>query len=91
MPKCEIHKFYCLRCGRPGIPLARKMGFQREAFHRKKLYCPFCKLEVNHMEIRTYDEEQEFKENFATGVYRDEAESSVAHVRSERLGQIHLG
>ena len=50
MVKYEEHQFYCLLCGRPGIPLRRKTGFKHEAFHRKKLYCPFCKKEVNHID-----------------------------------------
>ena len=52
-PSCEEHKFYCLLCGREGIPLLRKTGFQRGSLHRKKLYCPYCKVEVNHIEIKT--------------------------------------
>ena len=75
-PSCEEHKFYCLLCGREGIPLLRKTGFQRGSLHRKKLYCPYCKVEVNHIEIKTLDEEEKFKEDFKNGVYKDEAEES---------------
>ena len=63
----------------------RQRGFQHGKFHRKKLYCPFCKEEVNHIECKTYDDVIEFKENFENGVYKDEAEASVCYVRSERL------
>lgn len=86
MAKYEEHKFYCLLCGRPGIPLRRKIGFQHGPMHRKKLYCPYCKVEVNHMEIRTFDEEQKFIKNFKRGVYKDEAEESRNFIRHSRLG-----
>lgn len=76
MAKYEEHKFFCLLCGREGIPLRRKAGFQHGSMHRKKLYCPYCKVEVNHIEVKTLDEEEQFKENFKNGVYKDEAEES---------------
>ena len=85
-PSCEEHKFYCLLCGREGIPLLRKTGFQRGSLHRKKLYCPYCKVELNHIEIKTLDEEEKFKEDFKNGVYKDEAEESRAFVGNSRLG-----
>lgn len=74
------HNFYCINCGNKGIPLMRKQGFKHESMHRKKLYCPFCKREVNHIECRTFDEVEEFRENFANGVYKDEAEESLCFV-----------
>lgn len=80
------HSFYCIKCGNKGIPLMRKQGFQHERFHRKKMYCPFCKEEVNHIECKTLEEIEEFCENFKNGVYKDEAEESVSFVRSERRG-----
>ena len=46
--------FYCTKCGRKGIPIARKVGKQREAGHLKKLYCMYCKEEINHAEIRPF-------------------------------------
>lgn len=60
-------EFYCTQCGNKGIPIARKVGSQREAGHLKKLYCPYCKEETNHAEIRPFgaydyeDFEREFK------------------------------
>lgn len=80
--KTVTSDFYCLRCGRPGIPIARRESLQHEAHHRKKLYCPWCKLTVNHIECRTFAEIEEFKENFSKGVYKDEAEESLAFVGS---------
>ena len=78
MAKYEEHQFYCLLCGRPGIPLRRKIGFQHGSMHRKKLYCPYCRVEVNHIEIKTLDEKITFEENFKNGVYKNEAETSLA-------------
>ena len=57
--RIESHDFYCLKCGRENIPIFRNVGFKRERFHRKRLYCPFCKEEVNHLEIRSFDHNKE--------------------------------
>ena len=86
MVKYEEHQFYCLLCGRPGIPLRRKTGFKHEAFHRKKLYCPFCKKEVNHIEIKSFSEREEFLENFKYGVYKDEAKESYTICGNSSVG-----
>jgi hypothetical protein len=32
-----------------------------------------------------FDEVEEFKENFANGVYKDEAEASISYVRASRV------
>lgn len=45
-------RFFCTQCGREGLPVIRKKGQEREAGHLKKLYCIYCKQEVNHAEIR---------------------------------------
>lgn len=82
MAKYEEHQFYCLLCGRPGIPLRRKIGFQHGSMHRKKLYCPYCRVEVNHIEIKTLDEKITFEENFKNGVYKNEAEASLDFIGS---------
>lgn len=95
MGRCQSfttdNSFFCMRCGNRGIPLARKESKRREQFHRKKLYCRFCKEEVNHIECRNLDEIEAFRENFEKGVYIDEAEASVAYVRNSRVGQVYLG
>lgn len=80
------HSFYCINCGNKGIPLMRKQGFKHGKMHRKKLYCPFCKKEVNHIECKTFEEVEEFKINFENGVYKDEAEESLCHVGTARIG-----
>lgn len=47
-----INDFYCTQCGNKGIPLARGLYLQREAGHLKKLYCAYCKKEVNFVEVK---------------------------------------
>ena len=79
------HSFYCIQCGKKGIPLARQVGHQRSSFHRKKLYCVYCKQEVNHVECRNYEEVEKFKEDFENGVFEDEAKESISYVRTEQM------
>lgn len=50
----EINDFYCTRCGRLGIPIARRAGHGREAGHLKVLYCLYCKANVNHVECKPF-------------------------------------
>lgn len=77
--KIETHDFYCMLCGKKGIPITRKRSLLKEPFHKKKLYCLNCKTEVNHIECKTSTEVKEFKKNFNKGVYKEEALSSVIH------------
>ena len=86
----EQHDFYCLKCGKRGIPLPREKGRNHEKFHRKRLYCLNCKEEVNHIECRTYNEIEQFKEDFKNGVYVNEAEESVSFVRGSWIGKINI-
>lgn len=60
----EIHEFYCTKCGRAGLPLPRRKESLREKGHLKKLWCPWCKEEVNHYECRNYEEVEQFMEFF---------------------------
>ena len=78
MAKYETHKFYCLACGEEGLPIQRKLSRQKERFHRKKLFCPHCHNTVNHIECKTMEDIEIFKEEFAKGVYKNEAEGSLA-------------
>ena len=82
MANYETHDFYCLRCGQPGIPVMRKLGKQHGSFHRKRLYCPHCKVEINHVEVRNQEEKEQFLEAFNNGEYKNEAEESLCHVRA---------
>ena len=49
-----ISDFYCTKCGKKGLLIPRTFGHYREAGHLKKLYCPYCKKEQNHVEIRSF-------------------------------------
>ena len=81
--KTEIHDFYCLNCGNKGIELPRKRGQKKEKFHRKKMYCFHCHNTVNHIECKTIEEVAQFKEEFKQGVYKDEAQESMAFIQKE--------
>lgn len=76
------HDFYCIKCGKKGIPLARKVSMQKERFHRKKLYCPFCKVTINHVECKNDIDVYEFLEDFNNGVFLDEVEESLKESES---------
>ena len=79
------HSFYCIQCGYKGIPFMRNNGRAKEKFHRKKLYCLHCKQEINHIECRTEEEVNQFKEDFESGVYLSEAEEIIPNVRPSGL------
>lgn len=66
------NEFYCTHCGKKGIPIPRRGGYQREPMHKKKLYCIYCKDEYNHVECRNDEEVLKFQENFRNGVYINE-------------------
>ena len=69
----EEHSFYCINCGKKGIPILRDKSHLHSKNHRKVLYCPFCKETVNHIEITSFEQAEKFKEDFEKGVYKDEA------------------
>lgn len=79
--KYEEHNFYCLNCGNRSIPLMRKSSNKKALNHRKKLYCPWCKTEVNHIELTNMYEIEKFKQDFADGMYIQEAKESIAFLR----------
>lgn len=78
------HDFYCLNCGRRGIPIQRSLNHLKGKNHRKKLYCMYCKTEVNHIEITTPAELTKFQNDFKSGVYEDEAKASIDTCRRTR-------
>lgn len=80
------HDFYCINCGNKGIPVQRRQSHKHKQFHRKKLYCRFCKTEINHIECTTPDEVAEFQINFKNGVYIDEAKASLDFVGNSWVG-----
>ncbi len=67
-------RFFCTKCGKEGICLARKKGSKREKGHLKRLYCIHCKEEINHAEV-TEDGDytlQDFQREFEQGVFNEE-------------------
>lgn len=69
-----ISNFYCTRCGKKGIPISRPKSLQREFQHYKRLYCVYCQEEINHVEIREFDNYsyEDFKEDFEAGKFIQE-------------------
>ena len=85
-----FHSFYCLKCGNKSYDLPRAKGSQHERFHRKKLFCWHCQQEINHIECKSFEDVEEFKKNFANGVYKDEADDSLASLRGTWIGQKYM-
>lgn len=65
--------FYCTKCGKKGIPIARQINSQREAGHLKRLFCLFCQEETNHAEVRPFGSYnyEDFKEEFDLGRFKE--------------------
>lgn len=78
-----ISRFYCISCGKQGIPIWREKAHIRERGHRKALYCLNCKTVINHIEVRTLDEWDQFLEDFTAGKYVEEAEASKAYAKEK--------
>lgn len=87
----QTHHFFCIQCGNEGIPLVRKAGHKHERFHRKKLYCPYCKVEINHVECQTDEDVYNFRVDFEEGVYADEVEESLAHEWPAGVWKVNVG
>ena len=81
--KYVSHDFYCLNCGHKSIPIMRNRGHAHANKHRKKLYCPFCKTEVNHIEVKTLEEKDWFLEEFKKGSFKEEAEISINECKGD--------
>ena len=81
----EEHSFWCIKCGNKGLPLMRNQGHQHSRFHRKKLYCPTCKMEINHVECKNMEDIEVFKDAFKGGYFVNEAEESVSVSGSSRI------
>lgn len=80
----EEHSFYCLNCGRRGIPLMRRSARCHGSEHRKAMYCPWCKVDINHIELKTDEEVKQFLIDFENGVYREEAETSMKYLKENK-------
>ena len=83
MAKYTEHSFYCIRCGQRGLPISRPDSHNYGKHHRKKLWCPHCKMTLNHIECRNDSEVYEFKQAFEAGKYKEELEESLAFVQSK--------
>lgn len=81
----EGHRFFCMNCGREGVPIFRKAGKEKGKFHRKRLYCPWCKIECNHIEVRNDQEKYEFLQLFQQGEFKNELQVSIAHCKENVL------
>ncbi len=81
----RTHDFYCLNCGKRNISVMRPRGFLRERGHRKAMYCPYCKLDVNHLECRNDEDAFNFKIDFEEGKYIQEAKESINFLMKERV------
>ena len=64
-----VSRMFCTKCGREGRPIPRKAGQQRSAGHLKDLYCPHCKMMVNHAEVRPFGSytKEDFELEFSLG------------------------
>ena len=69
--RSTTHDFYCIQCGNRGIPIVRQRGHEHSKGHLKKLYCIYCKEEINHFECRTTEDVETFKTKFSKGEYLD--------------------
>lgn len=65
-----MHDFYCIKCGNKGLSLPRRRT--KEKYHRKKLFCFICKEEINHVEIKSWEEKEEFLSEYREGKYKNE-------------------
>ena len=86
-----MSEFYCVICGRRGLPVWRRNGRAREAGHLKKLWCLNCKQETNHAEIKPFTKYdfEDFKLEFEYGNF-DENGNRV-RTYGELKGLIHNG
>ena len=75
----EIHDFYCLKCGQRSMSLPRKRCHLYGKFHLKSLYCPKCRIVVNHIEVRDQFEKEEFINDFKEGVYEQALQDSLSY------------
>lgn len=81
----ESSNFFCLNCGEKNMPIFRSTGRMKESGHRKKLYCPWCKEEVNHIECRTQEDIERFKAEFVKGAFAEEAATSIKFIKESRV------
>lgn len=78
----DTHDFYCIQCGKKGIPIARANNKRKGKEHRKYMYCPNCKHMTNHIECWNELEAQKFQNDFQKGVYIDESREELEFERT---------
>ena len=61
--------FFCTQCGKRGIPIPRSKNHLREKGHLKRLYCPYCRRVVNHVELSAKYTEEDFRKEFEAGSF----------------------
>ena len=79
-------EFWCISCGRKGIPIMRERCHRREAGHRKALYCINCRMTINHIETRNEEEAKKFREDYEAGLFTEEAKESIAFEKGKKYG-----
>ena len=79
--KMTTSEFYCTKCGERGIPIARRIGKQREAGHLKKLYCLNCKEAWNFVEVRPFGDYtyENFLTEFRYGNFDKEGNRKISY------------
>ena len=85
MAKFSEHSFYCINCGKKMISLPRKNGHNYKKHHRKKLWCPWCKMEVNGIECKNDNDVYDFLEAFKAGEYKEEVANSINYIQNEHF------
>lgn len=83
MARYEESSFYCLNCGERGLDCLRKRGKKKGTGHRKALYCPSCRQIVNHYEVHTTEEAEEFKQRYKNGDFIEESKASIEQCRKD--------
>ena len=70
----------------------RKIGKQKERFHRKRLFCPWCKNDVNAVECKTQQDIDEFLDRYNKGEFVEEAKESMNYIiNSPMYNLLHGG
>ena len=49
------------------------------------MYCPHCRIEVNHVECRNEEDVFQFKQDFEDGVFKEELEESLEYLKGELI------
>ena len=75
--------FWCISCGKKGIPIVRSRSKRKGMGHRKALYCVNCRMVINHIETRNLEEAKQFREDYQAGKYKKEAEESIRYEKGK--------